>query len=213
MTVRVVRRNGRGKCPSTPRNRRLQVALTTAALIVVVSACGSSTKAGSGPGTSAGSSTVVSPSSPSVGASAPASTSKSVAAGGQPNVCSLLTAAQASSIVGVTVTAVTPSLGGKVCLYTGPNVPMNVTLMVNSGGAAAWTEELATLKEGGGDTPVALSGLGDRAAETTGSLATQSGDWIIQVDAADESSVNGGNIGGDFTKSTAVARAILAAQH
>ena len=90
---------------------------------------------------------------------------------------------------------------------------MNVTLMVNSGGTAAWTEELATLNLGGGETPVALSGLGDRAAETTGSLATQSGNWIIQVDAADESSVNGGDIGGDFTKSIAVARAILAAPH
>jgi hypothetical protein len=142
-----------------------------------------------------------------------ASASKAAAAGGQPNVCSLLTAAQASSIVGVTFTAATPVLGGKTCTYAGGSVPMNVTLTVNSSGTSAWTEELAELKQGGGDTPVALSGLGDRAAETTGSLATQSGDWIIQVNAADESSVNGGNIGGDFTKSTAVARAILAAQH
>ncbi|HEX4433005.1 MAG TPA: hypothetical protein VHZ96_27270 [Frankiaceae bacterium] len=90
---------------------------------------------------------------------------------------------------------------------------MNVTLTANSGGSAAWTNELADLKSGGGATPVTISGLGDRAAETTGSLATQSGDWIIQVDAADESSVNGGNIGGDFTKSIAVARALIAAQH
>lgn len=216
MTVKVVRRHLRGTSyplPSVPRNRRLQVALTTAALIVVVSACGSSTKVGSGPGTSAASSTAVAASSPSIGASAPASTSKSDAGGGQPNVCSLLTAAQASSIVGVTFIAATPKFRGKFCTYAGPTVPMNVTLMVNSGGTAPWTEELATLTQDGGDTPVALSGLGDRAAETTGSLATQSGSWIIQVDAADESSVNGGNIGGDFTKSIAVAHAILAAQH
>jgi hypothetical protein len=157
------------------------------------------------------------PTSPTVATSdntnATASTSKAAAAGGQPNVCSLLTAAQASSIVGVTFTAATPTFGGKTCTYVGGSVPMNVTLTANSGGTAAWTDELAGLKEGGGATPVALSGLGDRAAETTGSLATQSGNSIIQVDAADESSVNGGNIGGDFTKSIAVARALIAAQH
>jgi hypothetical protein len=189
---------------------RFPATMTTLTLILVavsVTACSSkSTTSVAPPSTS----------NPVVAGSAGTGTAINASAGGAPSsvdVCSLLSAAQASSIVGVTFTVATPNFGGKMCTYAGGSVPMDVTLTVSSGTTAAWTEELATLKLGGGDTPVALSGLGDRAAETTGSLATQSGNWIIQIDAADESSVNGGNIGGDFTKSIAVARAILAAQH
>ncbi len=191
---------------------RMPTLLTAASLVLVsvsAAACSNGSK------TPAASSSTSAPSS-SAARGASASTVTSAASGGASSsvdVCSLLTAAQASSIVGVTFTSATPNSGGKACLYAGPNVPMTVTLLVNSGGSAAWTEELAALVEGGGDTPVALNGLGDRAAETTGSLATQSGNWIVQVDSADEGSVNGGNIGGDFTKSIAVAKAIIAAPH
>ena len=39
----------------------------------------------------------------------------------------------------------------------------------------------------------------------------QSGIWIIQIDDADVNAVNGGDIGGDFTASIAVVKAIVAA--
>ena len=142
-----------------------------------------------------------------------AAVSNGASSGG--NVCSLLTAARASSITGVTYTASTPSSGasGNSCLYKGPTgSPMNITVQTNAGSAAAWKNEMSTLGTDG-EAAVMISGVGDRAATSTGSLGTQSGNWIIQVDNADEKAVNGGNIGGDFTASMAVAKAIIAALH
>ncbi len=85
---------------------------------------------------------------------------------------------------------------------------MTVTVISNAGSGAAWTDELSTLQLGGGETPVTISGVGDRAATSSASLGTQSGSWIIQVDAGDSTSTGGG-----FTKSIAVAKAIIAALH
>ena len=187
---------------------RFPTALTAASLVLVTmsaAACSNGSKtSAAAPSTSS-----------SAAAGAGASTATSAANNGASssvNVCALLTADQASSVVGVTFTAATPGFGGKVCMYAGPTVPMTVTLTPNAGSAAAWTNELSTLGSDG-VAAVTIGGVGDRAAETTGSLGTQSGDWIIQVDSADESSVNGGNIGGDFTKSIAVAKAVIAALH
>jgi hypothetical protein len=84
---------------------------------------------------------------------------------------------------------------------------MTITVTPNVGSAAAWTDELSTLGLDG-VAPVTISGVGDRAATSTGSLGTQSGTWIIQVDAGDSTSVGGG-----VTKSIAVAKAIIAALH
>ena len=81
---------------------------------------------------------------------------------------------------------------------------MTVYLKVNSGGTAAWHEELGELE----DSPVTISGVGDRAVTTTDQLATQSGSWIVQVDGGDPVTV-----GGAFTKSIAVAKAIIATPH
>jgi hypothetical protein len=89
---------------------------------------------------------------------------------------------------------------------------MDVAVTTNAGSAAAWTNELSTLGTDG-VAAVAINGVGDRAATSTGSLGTQSGTWIIQVDGADVNAVNGGNVGGDFTASIAVAKAIIAALH
>jgi hypothetical protein len=89
---------------------------------------------------------------------------------------------------------------------------MTVTVTTNAGSAAAWTNELSTLGTDG-VAAVTISGVGDRAATSTGSLGTQSGTWIIQVDGADANAVNGGNIGGNFTESIAVTKAIITALH
>ena len=188
---------------------RLPTVLTAASLVLVTmsaAACSNGSKTSA----AAPSASALSPS--AVG-SASASTATGAASNGASssvNVCVLLTAAQASSIIGVTYTAATPSFGGKVCTYasTVAPTPMTVTVTTNAGSAAAWTDELSTLQLGGGATPVTISGVGDRAATVTGSLGTQSGTWIIQVDAGDQTSV-----GGAFTKSIAVAKAIIAALH
>jgi hypothetical protein len=97
-----------------------------------------------------------------------------------------------------------------VCSYatTAAPTPMVITVTSNAGSAAAWTNELSTLQLGGGETPVTISGVGDRAATSVDSLGTQSGTWIIQVDGGDQTSV-----GGVFTKSIAVAKAIIAGLH
>ena len=85
---------------------------------------------------------------------------------------------------------------------------MVVTLTPNASSAGAWTDELGTLQQGGGDAPVTINGLGDRAATSVGTLGTQSGKWIIQVDGGDSTSV-----GGSFAKSIAVAKQLITALH
>jgi hypothetical protein len=85
---------------------------------------------------------------------------------------------------------------------------MTVTVTSNASGAAAWTAELSTLKLGGGEDPVPVNGLGDRAASSTDTLGTQSGKWIIQVDGGDQTST-----GDSFTKSIAIARQLISSLH
>jgi hypothetical protein len=164
--------------------------------LIALAACGGSPAASSagGSGTSAGDS----------GAASPAATQ---AAAAKPvNVCSMLTAKQASALVGVTYTKATPS-GGSMCSYASTTAPIPMFIIVSSGsGAAAWTEALGTLKEDGGDTPRTFSGVGDRAAGDGTQFDVQSGGWIVDVHGGDPS----GN-GSSFPKSTAVAKALISA--
>jgi hypothetical protein len=193
---------------------RLPFALTAASLVLVIMSAAACSNGSKTPAASAPSPSAANTSAPSAAGSAGATPAGGGAGNGASgvNVCALLTAAQASTIVGVTYTAGTPSFaaGGNSCTYasTAAPTPMTITVMANAGSAAAWTDELSTLKLGGGETPVTVSGLGDRAATSTDSLGTQAGTWIIQVDGGDQTSV-----GGVFTKSIAVAKAIIAALH
>ncbi len=188
---------------------RIPSVLTAASLVLVTmsaAACSSGSKT---PAAAAGTSTQST--SAAGGTTAGASTASSDAGNGgssSVNVCSLLTAAQASSITGVTYTAATAA-GSKACTYasTVAPIPMTITVTPNAGSAAAWTDELSTLGLDG-VAAVTISGVGDRAATSTGSLGTQSGSWIIQVDGGDSTSTDG-----VFTKSIAVAKAIIAALH
>ena len=162
--------------------------------LIALAACGGSPAAssGGGSGSSAGDA-----------AASPAATQS--AAGKSVDVCSLLSAKQASALVGVTYTKATSSSG--MCSYATTTAPIPMFIIVSSGsGAAAWTEALGTLKEDGGETPKTFSGVGDRAAGDGTQFDVQSGSWIVDVHGGDPS----GN-GSSFPKSTAVAKALISA--
>jgi hypothetical protein len=82
---------------------------------------------------------------------------------------------------------------------------MTIAVMPNAGKASDWTDELATLQQGGGEAPIPISGVGDRAANVIDALGVQSGNWIIEIDGGDS-----GSTGGTFTKSIACAKKIIA---
>jgi hypothetical protein len=188
----------------------IRTPITAAACVLAAmaaSACSSSSKP------SAAVSTSTQPSGSTAGGTSTTPGGSSGASSSTVNVCSLITPAQASSITGVAYTGANPSSGPTTatCTYTGTAAPtpMTVTVTSNASGAAAWTEELGTLQEGGGETPSTINGLGDRAAFSVGTLGTQSGNWIVQVDGGDSTSTPAqGN-----TKSIAVARALITALH
>jgi hypothetical protein len=134
------------------------------------------------------------------------------AGGGAPatvDVCKLLTAAQASAIVGVHYSSAHSS--PNMCTYTPTNAPIGMFVIIFQGfqgvGPAAWKSELSTLQEDGGAKPETISGVGDRAAAAGLELGAQAGARIIDV--------HGGDPSGDskFTKSAAVAKAVIAALH
>jgi hypothetical protein len=148
---------------------------------------------------------------------AAAAGSSSDAGGGAPggaaaapvDVCKLLTAARASAIVGVHYASAHSS--PNMCSYTPTNAPIGMFVIVFQGfqgaGAPAWKSELSTLQEDGGATPQTISGVGDRAAAAGLELGAQAGVRIIDV--------HGGDPSGDtkFTKSAAIAKAVIAALH
>lgn len=142
----------------------------------------------------------------SAGGTAASPAATQAAAGKSVNVCALLTAKQASALVGFTYTKATSS-GGTMCSYATTSAPIPLFIIVSSGsGSAAWTDALGTLKEDGGEPPKSFSGVGDRAAGDGTQFDVQSGSWIIDVHGGDPS----GN-GSSFPKSTAVAKALISA--
>jgi hypothetical protein len=125
------------------------------------------------------------------------------------NVCSLLPAKQASAAVGVTYTTATSSSNGTMCSYATTDAPIPMFVIVSSGsGAAAWKEAVATLQEDGGETPLNISGIGDRAEGDGTQFDVQSGSWIIDVHGGDPNGT-----GAAFPKSEAVAKVIMAGLH
>lgn len=135
----------------------------------------------------------------------------SAAANSSVNVCALMSAKQASSIVGVHYPKALPS--HNMCSYTPTNAPIGMFIIIfpNSGSTAAWKEQLATLQEDGGAKPIALSGAGERAAGCGTEIGVQVGDDIIDVHGGDP---NGTGTGADpFPKSIAIAKAIASELH
>ncbi|HEY7147471.1 MAG TPA: hypothetical protein VH637_24760 [Streptosporangiaceae bacterium] len=122
------------------------------------------------------------------------------------NVCSLMSAAQASAITGVKYASSKP--GYNACLYTPASAPNGLTILVRPGaGTAAWHAELGLLQADGGTPAKPLTGAGDRAAGSGTEIGVQSGGHIIVVFDGDA------NSGGGFTHSIALAKAIIPKLH
>ena len=182
---------------------RVPVAFAAASLIVVAA----STTACSSGAKTAGSLTP--PAASTAAAPAAGQAAATAAAGGAAstlNVCSLLSATKASAIVGVSYSAAKESSGG-MCTYSTTDAPIPLTIFVQQGaGAAAWTEELGTIQEGGGSAPVTLTGVGDRAAGGGNEVGVQNGSYIIDILGGDPIAASPA-----YPKSLALAQAIIAA--
>ena len=180
---------------------RVPILVAAASLLLVAAsatACSSGTKTTAAP---LAGSTAASTSSTGVGGTGTSAGGTS----GPVDVCSLLTAAQASAIVGVHYASATSS--PNMCNYMPTNAPVGMFIIISQGaGDAAWKAELSTLQSDGGTTPKTISGVGDRAAGAGIELAVQAGDRIIDVHGGDPNSGTG-----VFTKSVAVAKAIISA--
>jgi hypothetical protein len=177
---------------------RIRLLLAAAGLVLIAlsaTACSS----GSSPGSASGSGS---------GGSA-AGTSQADPASSSPiDVCSLMTAKRASSIVGVTYSKATPATN--MCSYTTTDAPigMYILIFLNSGGTAAWKEQLGTMEEDGGGPPVPISGFSGQAASDGTEISVQVGSDIIDVHGGDPSST-----GSTYPKSIAIAKAIASQLH
>lgn len=128
-------------------------------------------------------------------------TSAATAASASVDVCSLLTPAQASAIVGYTYTTATPSTGQ--CSYATTTAPIPMFIIVSTG---SWSQESATLQaDGSGGPLVPIAGVGDKAAGADVEIGVQSGKWIIDIHGGDPDGT-----GAAFPKSVALAKAIIA---
>ena len=178
---------------------RVPVVFAAASLILV---------AASATACSSGSKTAGTTTSPASTAAAQAT----VAAGGAAStvhVCSLISAAKASAIVGVSYSSATESLGGSVCTYATTAAPIPLSISVQPGsGATGWTEELGIIQEGSGSAPVTLTGVGDRAAGGGTEIGVQDGSYIIDILGGDPVAASNA-----YPKSVELAKAIIAALH
>jgi hypothetical protein len=120
----------------------------------------------------------------------------------------MMTAAHASSIVGVTYSKATPATN--MCTYTTTDAPIGMYIIIfpNSGGTAAWKEQLGTMEEDGGGPPVPISGFSGKAASDGTEISVQAGRDIIDVHGGDPSST-----GSTFPRSIAIAKAIASQLH
>jgi hypothetical protein len=181
---------------------RLTLGAVAASLAVLgLAACG-----GSSPGSSAATSAGTN------GAGGTAVAQATAAAGGTASTvhaCSLLSAAQASAIVGVHYSSATESAQGSMCSYATTDAPIPMFIIISPGaGTAAWKEQLGIIEEDSGSAPVTLHGVGDRAAGSGTEIGVQSGSYIIDVHGGDPNGT-----GAAFAKSIEVAKAIIAALH
>jgi hypothetical protein len=130
-----------------------------------------------------------------------ATTSAATPAPTSVDVCSLLTAAQASAIIGYTYTTATPSTGQ--CNYATTTARIPMFIFVNT---EPWAQMSATLtSDASGEPLVTISGVGDNAAGDGTEVGVQSGTWIIDINGGDPDGT-----GAAYPKSIALAKAIIA---
>jgi hypothetical protein len=178
----------------------MRIRFPAAAGLVLIAMSATACSGGSSPGsaaTGAGS-----------GGSAAGTSQAGPAASASIKVCSLMTAKRASSITGVTYSKATPATN--MCTYTTTDAPtgMYIIIFTNSGGTAAWKEQLGTMEEDGGGPPVALSGFSGPAADDGTEIGVQVGSYIIDVHGGDPNGT-----GSAYPKSTAIAKAIASQLH
>lgn len=144
---------------------------------------------------------------PTVAGSAGATASTSAGgAGAEINACSLLPAAQASSLGGKQYTAATPSTiasGQDQCEYKGAD-GSDLTVIVYQPSSGVTFAMLTSVQSGVG-TVTNVSGVGDKAIAGYIELDVQTGDRLIAVEGA------GGTLTGDYSQAVAIAKAIIAA--
>jgi hypothetical protein len=133
------------------------------------------------------------------------SSSSGGGAGTEINACSLVSAAQASSLVGGQYTAATPSTiapGQDQCGYARAD-GSDLTVIVYQASSGVTFEMMTSVQSGAG-TVTNVSGVGDKAIVGPIELDVETGDRIIAVEGA------GGTLGGDYNGAVAIAKAVIA---
>lgn len=190
---------------------RITASIALVAVAFAITACsGSSTGATTAPVAATTSAVSAAPSFPTeaASASAPAATgaASSGSGGAEIDACSLLSASQASSLVGNQYTAATPSTiapGQDQCDYARADGP-DLTVIVYQPSSGV-TFEMATSVQSGAGTVTNVSGVGDKAIAGSIELDVAIGDRIIAVEGA------GGTLTGNYSRAVDVAKAVIAA--
>lgn len=117
-------------------------------------------------------------------AAAPASAAGNGAALKDP--CSLLTPAEISAAVGYAVSSGKLNASGNACLWPGVTA-IGAQLVIGTGGTDAFKLQAAFPMTGGSQP---LSGIGDEAAQSTGTeaVAFRKGDIVVTISATDATS-------------------------
>ena len=178
---------------TNPLLPRLATAVAALTLIIALAGCSTGNSGSASPG-------VTSPSSTNAATGSAGGSSADI------DVCSLLSVAQATTLVAKypysASTPATIATGQDTCTYTntGP-LPDMVVIVYQPGSGVSFS----VLTDASGAT-TSVSGVGDKAASGDIELDVQAGNRLIAVQAA-------GGIGydGSFAGATAVAKAIIAA--
>lgn len=174
-----------------------------AATVTLILVAASATACSSGTGTTA----AAQPASPAAAATTGTGGASGGGAAGSTDVCKLLSAAQASAIVGVHYASAHSS--PNMCSYTTTNAPIGMFIIIFHGGSDAdWQSELGTLEEDGGTKPTTISGVGSRAAAAGLELGVLDGNQIVDIHGGDPNGT-----GSKFPKSIALAKAVISALH
>ena len=175
--------------------------IALALVAVAASGCSSSSKGSASAGGSAAPA--------AAGSSAPASAAAAGGGGGSSdtNACTLLSAAQASSLVGKTYTGAqsqTIAPGQDQCTYPATDDDSSLVVIVyQSNSGVSWDTMTTVLKSVG--TTNDVSGVGDKAMIGAIEIDVQAGSRLVAVQGA------GGTVSGNSDKAVAVAKAVVAA--
>jgi len=184
------------------RNRLLAA---SGLILIAMSATACSSSSSPGVGTSVSGTSGSGSAGSAAGTSQAGSTSSSSL-----DVCAMMTAKRASSIVGVTYSKATSAVNQ--CTYTTTDAPIGMYILIfpNSGGTAAWKEQLGMMSDdGGGAAAVPIKGFsGGLAASSATGISVQVGSYIIDINGGDP----GGN-GNTYPRSIAVAQAVASQLH